>query len=844
MLRDIKRGASRAKAKLRDVFGRRKPGASATQSVAGDADTDDLASGPGYSRANTPAAYIPSVAISPQPEVSNVTSHSDPAPIVGASSSPEPGRVDAPAAPSRLVDASILPNSHDQAPHPEPTVPVSTPANLGTPTVLQDPEPSRAGASSASAPNAAVVTVMESNNIEHQEAAPIVPAPPAAERRVKHVARAGFKALLDVLNRVSTTVPPLQPAVDCLLKCTEMYEDQISAKEEYNKLWTRLDDLCRDISKYMSGAAPSSMTPCVQSLARGLKEQTELVRQKLARTALERGMGGEEDADEVVKCCRDIEALLQRLSANANLETWRIVEEEATRNRLNELPNSPEAQYKSAASGNLGRRGCTPNTRIDVLEQLRSWAESGESRRIYWLNGMAGTGKTTIAYSLCEHIESASKLAASFFCSRQSPECRDVGRILPSIAYQLSLFSDPFRYAIFKVLKSNPLAHNKPPEEQFESLIATPLWEIKDTLPSDLVIVIDALDECDSAEGMDEMLSALLAHAPDLPVKLLLTSRPNQNILEQMGSDGAERVRSLLHLHDLDRLVVQSDIETYLTTELGRLKLNTTDLNRLVERSGVLFVYAATVVRYLKYQKFARSAERLKQVLSATASDGGEHRELDALYTTVLDAALGDDSLRDLEREQMNLVIRTVVCAQEPLSLNDIAGLLERNAESVRADLGPLLSVLQISESGVVTTLHESFPDYLFDDKRSKQFYCDRKTHNAWFARACFALLKAPNPPFNICKLESSYLLDEEVPGLQDRVKKNISPHLFYACRYWEAHVKAAEPSEVLSDLFDFLSKRLLLWMEIMNLKQEIQGGMVMVSKLNAWLPVRGLIRP
>ncbi|KAG9097258.1 hypothetical protein FS749_006691 [Ceratobasidium sp. UAMH 11750] len=667
--------------------------------------------------------------------------------------------------------------------------------------------------------------------------------PATAKRNFKNTPWAGLKTLLDVLNASTDAFSPLKSAVGGFVRCIEIYDNQASAREGYDKLGTQLNDLCQDISGYLGGVAPPGMTPSITSLARGIEEEVQRILRKSQRNAIERYAGAMEDADEILGCYLRIQMHLGRLALNANLNTWKIVDAQATDSRIARLPYSSAAEYRSAESSDLGRNGCTANTRMDLLKHLRMWAEDNKSQRIYWLNGMAGTGKTTVAYSLCEAIENTGKLAASFFCSRQSPECRDVGRILPSIAYQLSLFSRPFRYAISKVLEGNPRAHNQLPKEQFESLIATPLREIGHTLPSDLVIVIDALDECDSASGMNQILTALLTHAPNLPVKVFVTSRPNPNILDQMRSEQAERVRSELRLHELERLVVQSDIKTYLNAELGRLEpLKSTDIDQLVERSGVLFVYAATVVRYLADDNFSRGAQRLKDVLAATTSANGTHEEVDALYTAILEAALDREGVHISEREEMIRVLHTVICAQEPLSVNDIAGLLGLTTESVHANLRPFLSVLQISDStGLVTTLHESFPDYLFNVERSKQFYCDARRQNAWFTRACFALLKALDPPFNICNLESSYLLDEEVPDLQNRVRNNISPHLFYACRYWEAHIEAAEPSERLNELFDFLSTRLLLWVEIMNLKRDIQGCVGMMSKLNTWLTVRAL---
>src|SRR5256885_242835 len=115
-----------------------------------------------------------------------------------------------------------------------------------------------------------------------------------------------------------------------------------------------------------------------------------------------------------------------------------------------------DARYNSGYSSTVKRRGCTAETREKVQEDLRNWVQDPNAAKVYWMNGMAGTGKTTIAYSLCEWLEQNQQLGASFFCSRGLPTCRDVNRIVPTIAYHLARYSPTFRSALCKVLEEHP----------------------------------------------------------------------------------------------------------------------------------------------------------------------------------------------------------------------------------------------------------------------------------------------------------------------------------------------------------------------------------------------------
>ncbi|ELU35764.1 NACHT domain-containing protein [Rhizoctonia solani AG-1 IA] len=161
------------------------------------------------------------------------------------------------------------------------------------------------------------------------------------------------------------------------------------------------------------------------------------------------------------------------------------------------------------------------------------------------MNGMAGTGKTTIAYTFAELLKSRGLLGASFFCTRTSSECKDVGRIIPTITYQLALYSMSFQSAVVKVLGSNPDIGTRAITEQCERLIKEPIMQAKDDIPDGLVVVIDALDECSNANGVRMILDVLFRIAPNLPLKFFVASRPEPNIRHRVEVDGRSRHRAI-----------------------------------------------------------------------------------------------------------------------------------------------------------------------------------------------------------------------------------------------------------------------------------------------------------
>ncbi|EUC54660.1 vegetative incompatibility protein HET-E-1, putative, partial [Rhizoctonia solani AG-3 Rhs1AP] len=231
--------------------------------------------------------------------------------------------------------------------------------------------------------------------------------------------------------------------------------------------------------------------------------------------------------------------------------------------------------------------------------------------------------------------------------------------------------------------------------------------------------------------------------------------------------------------------------------------------------------------------------DRLRAILDTFKSEeDGENEEIDQLYVTVLEAALGNRRLRKVERESMQQVLHTVVCARDPLTVSGLSELLQiRNADRVRAVLRPLWSVLHIvGANELVTTLHASFPDFMFDPSRSKAYHCSPEAHNRILAEHCLERISRTQPQFNICGLESSYLPDDMVSDIQERVAGAISSDLLYACRYWADHVEAGKCASALTvQLQDLLSTRLLLWMEVLNLNKLMRTGVECMKRAVEW---------
>ncbi|KAF9777910.1 hypothetical protein BJ322DRAFT_518596 [Thelephora terrestris] len=171
-------------------------------------------------------------------------------------------------------------------------------------------------------------------------------------------------------------------------------------------------------------------------------------------------------------------------------------------------------------------RVCPRGTRESILADIETWAGDCSGPPIYWLTGPRHTGKSTIARTIARRLsDNRSSLVASFFCSQDSEDRRNLLSIAPTLAFQLGHRCPKFRSAL-RIRKEYHSSFKL--EDQMSDLLFQPLRESAVST----TIVIDALDECKDGE---RILSLLWRTASELPkVKFLVTARPEHGGVQQL----------------------------------------------------------------------------------------------------------------------------------------------------------------------------------------------------------------------------------------------------------------------------------------------------------------------
>ncbi|KAL4766965.1 hypothetical protein BDW60DRAFT_227241 [Aspergillus nidulans var. acristatus] len=189
------------------------------------------------------------------------------------------------------------------------------------------------------------------------------------------------------------------------------------------------------------------------------------------------------------------------------------------------LPTAKGAFWDSLSDGH--RRFCLDNTRVAIRHQISEWFESSQGKYIFWLNGMARTGKSTIARTVARSFSKKGRLGASFFFNKNNDGRANATQFITTIAKQLILYDQQLALGILSALNNDSEISAKTVEKQFEQLVLGPLRGRRLDESRSFLIVIDALDKCkdDHVQWILELLPKL-RDVEFLPLEILVTSRP------------------------------------------------------------------------------------------------------------------------------------------------------------------------------------------------------------------------------------------------------------------------------------------------------------------------------
>ena len=468
---------------------------------------------------------------------------------------------------------------------------------------------------------------------------------------------------------------------------------------------------------------------------------------------------------------------------------------------------------------------------------------------------MAGTGKSTISRTVAQNFADKGELGASFFFKRGEGDRGHAGLFFETIATQLVQKLPSLAPHIQNTIEADPGISRKALQQQFDALVLQPLRKIHTDPQKSLsiVIVVDALDECDQEEDIRTIirLFSQVKHIVSAQLRFFLTSRPELPI--RLGFGDVRGQYETLVLHHIPEPIVKKDISLFLEYELATIRedynksvtqtrqLPTdwpghTTVQSLVEMAIPLFIFATTVCRFINDRKCGQPTDQLAKVLKYQSRS--QASKLDATYLPVLDQLLvgvNTAEKRDLVKD-FKQAVGSIIILASPLSatsLDRLLGVPEGTVDS-RTDL--LHSVLNIPSrpDQPIRLLHLSFRDFLVDTEKreTNPFWVNEKDAHDKLATRCLKLLSTgENLKKDICNLGTPERARADVD--KQTIDSHLSSETQYACQYWVYHLKESGSSICDDDeVYKFLKCHFLHWLESLSFIRRLRKSIGMVDDL------------
>ena len=360
-------------------------------------------------------------------------------------------------------------------------------------------------------------------------------------------------------------------------------------------------------------------------------------------------------------------------------------------------------------------------------------------------------------------------------------------------------------------------------KHQFQQLIVEPIHLAMSPIRP-MVIVVDALDECDNrqeiAEFIDIVACAFQESQMPLPLRFFFTSRVEEHIRSKFAASPALDVTCCLNLRDFS---ADNDIHTFLQSrfttiyqqkcrQIGNISLpwlSQGDLDKLVTKSMGSFIFAFTLVNFVS--DGSDLPHRKLQIALQS------HSGLDPLYTQVLESAKSASHSHHFTR-----VLQTIIIIAIPISIMDLACLLQIEGGDVIHALQGVQSIIMVPEDDEqpVRLLHTSLRDFLTTQARSQHLFINPATCHLSMATDCLSAMTAHHGDVNY------------YTGILRYAARNWCYHLLSAVKEGGGVYLLSQDDAFVNTLISFLSRSFDPWMNSIIFQIHINGIVEMVDSL------------
>ena len=391
-------------------------------------------------------------------------------------------------------------------------------------------------------------------------------------------------------------------------------------------------------------------------------------------------------------------------------------------------------------------KGCLPGTRAEVIDEIVQWINSPDEDtacRMFFLAGVAGSGKSAITHTIAQLFDRQKRLGSSYCFDRADQVNRRPSNLFSTIALNIADLDHQWKLSLNNVIRENrSLRTTFSSTEQFQYFILEPAKALTTVGP--IVIIIDALDESTKEPSRKALLDILSEGISLVPsnFRVLITARPEPDIVNALNG---HRHIFCKYMDTIGQCSTETDISLFIKAQLsvvGSLELewpNELWCRMLTQSSDGLFRWASTACRAIKDgTRGLHPTERLSRFMSSA-------RRLDGLYSEVLHQVF--DAEDDTVMSRFKFVMGKILVTKEPLSISAHSELRDDDGAAGLVKL--ILPLLGSLFSGVnqlhvpVRALHASFFDFLTDQNHSKSYYVDPSQHNHTLTLSSLRVMKS-----------------------------------------------------------------------------------------------------
>jgi hypothetical protein len=340
---------------------------------------------------------------------------------------------------------------------------------------------------------------------------------------------------------------------------------------------------------------------------------------------------------------------------------------------------------------------------LQYIEDIVNWGIAQSTLPMYLMTGPAGVGKSAIAQTCAEELRRRGVLGASFFFTTFG--CNDHSYLFRSIACQLSAeFPDYYEY-LNRKLYSDPTLVGKQLRSQFRELIGEPFRELKQTgkQVGRRVILIDGLDECKDKEAQRQIIEIVAAsiHSHTTPFSWAFFARPEPQVEAAFADPRVASICNSIFL-PVSR-EIDGEIELYLRSGLEnvlrRRGITTSvpwpseqDMRHLVSATQGLYIYAATVLRFVGQRKTEHDPQELLRMVLKNSSKRTPLEALDDFYTLILQRI--PDELHSSILLFLSFVVFDTLDSASPVGIRLLSNALGFTEAKVKMLGGELIAVV------------------------------------------------------------------------------------------------------------------------------------------------------